>query len=632
MASVINTNMASLNAQRNLNTSQSALSTALQRLSSGLRINSAKDDAAGMAIASRMTSQINGLNQAARNANDAISLTQTAEGGLATATDLLQRMRELAVQSANSSNSDADRVSLQSEVSQLRSEIDRIAKSTAFNGINLLDGSFSAQTFQVGANSTVNDRVQINSITNMQSSSLGAGAGGGTASLTSGTTAGSDLKALAAGDLTLNGVQVGATAAGSLAGQSANSAWSVAQAINLVGAQSGVTAKANAAVASSVWVTGVAATAGDVAANSFSINGVGVGAIKMGTAFDGTTFPPVAGGVSDVAQQGANVAAAINAVKDQTGVLATSDEAGLVTLVSLTGKTIDIKQLGSYSTLTTDTGLTEATGAAPVSATDNSALTTADANGYQADSIRINGVSVGAIAGASSVAGQGANVAAAINLVSGKTGVTATADAITGALVLTAADGRNITLDDGIGDGGAGTATLGTTNDILGMDGVTTTNGLSPGAADGVFSGTVTLSSSNSAGIVVAGANTQYAGFGAVEGMVAADQGAASNALSAVDIGTQAGATSALATIDAALTQVNGARGAMGAYQNRFSSVVSNLQATAENLTASRSRIQDADFAAETAAMTRGQILQQAGTAILAQANSLPNSVLSLLK
>jgi flagellin len=621
MASVINTNMASLNAQRNLSSSQASLSTALQRLSSGLRINSAKDDSAGMAIASRMTSQINGLNQAARNANDGISLTKTAEGGLATASDLLQRMRELAVQSANSTNSDVDRASLQSEVSQLRDEIDRVAKSTNFNGISLLDGSFSAQVFQVGANNTSADRVQVNAIANIKANNLGSGMSG-SASLTSGLM----NTALTAGDLTLNGVQVGSAVAGAGAGQTADSAWATAQAINAVGARTGVTAKANATVATEIAVAGVAPTATtvDVAANSFAINGVSIGAIKFGTTFDGTTTPPTAGGPSDDIAQGANVAEAINKVTSQTGVRASVDDTGAVTLTSMTGNDIKIEVLGSYTAanLLSDAGLVGDTVA-------NGGVITTTTNGptagaYTADSMRINGFSVGAIADGGTVQGQGANVAAAINLISGKTGVTATANAITGAITMTAADGRDIVLADGVnGDGDLVTLT--------GIDAATTVGDLNLNG-DGTFTGSVTLSSSNVNGIVVGGANDTYAGLHAYEGQVAADQTATSNTLSAIDVGTSNGALSALSTIDAALAQINSARADMGAYQNRFSSVVSNLQSTAENLTAARSRIQDADFAAETAAMTRNQILQQAGIAILAQANAQSNSVLSLLK
>src|ERR1043165_3461379 len=172
MTQVINTNVLSLNAQRNLSTSGSSLATALQRLSSGLRINSAKDDAAGLAIAERFTTQIRGLNQAARNANDGISLSQTAEGALASISDNLQRMRELAVQSANATNSASDRAALQQEVAQLKAEIDRVASQTQFNGIYLLDGSFTAQQFQVGANA--GQTITVAGITSARASALGA--------------------------------------------------------------------------------------------------------------------------------------------------------------------------------------------------------------------------------------------------------------------------------------------------------------------------------------------------------------------------------------------------------------------------------------------------------------------------
>ena len=173
MPQVINTNVASLNAQRNLNTSQTALATSLQRLSSGLRINSAKDDTAGLAISERMTAQIRGMNTAARNANDGISLAQTAEGDLVQITNNLQRIRELAVQSANATNSATDRAAMQLEVAQLKNEIDRVANSSSFNGVKLLDGSFSAQDFQVGSNNSANDRITVASIASAKASAMG---------------------------------------------------------------------------------------------------------------------------------------------------------------------------------------------------------------------------------------------------------------------------------------------------------------------------------------------------------------------------------------------------------------------------------------------------------------------------
>ncbi|WP_426110098.1 flagellin [Massilia sp. PWRC2] len=605
MASYINTNISSLNAQRNLSASQSGLATSLQRLSTGLRINSAKDDAAGMSIASRMTSQISGNTVAARNANDGISLAQTAEGGLNSATDLLQRMRDLAVQSANGSNSDADRASIQSEVGQLKDEIDRVAKSTSFNGLNLLDGSFTAQSFQVGANATSNDRIQIDKIANLQTTTLGTGLSGAS-SLTSGNVSGG----LTAGDLTLNGTQVGSTTAGGQAGQTTDSAYAVAQAINAVAGKSGVTATANTTIANSIKSASTVPTAAAaVAANTFSVNGVAIGAIDAGVQANLTAVPPVAGGPTAVIAQGANTAEAINKVSAQTNVRATVDSTGAVQLQSLDGNAITVKMIDPAATAGNIASVAAAGVVATVAGTVSSA-TAPTVGAYAAGAFKINGVDIGAIATSGTASGQGANAAAAINLLSGKTGVTATANSITGAVSLNAADGRDINLENGSG-GGTSAAAIGITAAVV--------------------TSTVTLQSSNVNGIVVGGKADANAGLHAYTGLKAAST-TSSNSVSSVDVSTASGATAALATIDAALSSVNSSKAALGAYQNRFTAVVSNLQSTTENLSASRSRIQDADFASETASLTRGQILQQAGTAMLAQANSLPNGVLSLLR
>jgi flagellin len=392
MSAYINTNIASLNSQRNLNSSQTSLTTSLQRLSSGLRINSAKDDSAGLAIADRMTSQIRGQNQAIRNANDGISISQTAEGALAEVGNNLQRIRELAVQSANASNSLSDRQSLNTEAQQLKSEIDRVATTTSFNNVKLLDGSFSSQDFQIGANA--GEVITVSSIANAQSSSLGS-----------------------TSVATLNGV----------------------------------------------------------AATGFA-----------------------------------------NAITGATGALTIEDGAS-------TPAAIEILPAG----------------------TD--------------------------IAAAATQTERTAQIKDAINNKSAKTGVAASIDASSGNLVLTSS--HTITM------GGSATST------DLGVD---------PAAA--------------------AATATTTTGFGSM------------------DLSSSAGATLAIKYMDSALTSLNTARSNLGAYQNRFSSAISSLQATSENLSASRSRIQDTDFAAETASLTRGQILQQAGTAMLAQANSLPNGVLALLR
>ncbi len=484
--SVINTNISSLNAQRNLAASGGSLATSLQRLSTGLRINSAKDDAAGMAISERMTTQIRGNDQAARNANDGISLAQTAEGDLGQISTNLQRIRELAVQSSNASNSASDRKALNEEATALISEIDRVANNSSFNGNKLLDGSFTAQTFQVGANNSANDRIDISSIASAKASSLGVGSGSSYATtLTSAATTG----AFTAGSVTINGFAVSASSDDGVSSVNKDgSAIAKAAAINAISAQTGVTAQAQA----STVVGGIA----------------------------GAPVTGVAGGATNF--------------------------------------------------------------------------------------IRVNGVDIGAIDGDASAVVVGSNVAAAINKVSNQTGVTATV-ASDGKVSMTAADGRNIDLAVG-------------------------GNAVDTGLATGTTAGTVKLTSTSKAGITLGGTAATVGGpLGLASGANAATETVGAG-VSSLDLSTATGAQNALSTIDKALATVNGTRASLGAYQNRFASVVSSLQTTSENLSASRSRIQDADFAKETAALTRGQILQQAGTAMLAQANQLPNGVLSLLK
>jgi len=469
MPQFINSNIPSLTAQRNLNTSQNDLNTSLQRLSSGLRINSAKDDAAGLAISERFTAQIRGLNQAARNANDGISLAQTAEGDMGAITNNLQRIRELSVQSANATNSTSDRAALQLEVAELVSEIDRIASTSAFNGVQLLDGSFSSQQFQVGANA--GETVTISSISSARTASLGA-------SLSATVTGTRVAGALSGTDLSINGEAVGAAA---------RDAKTIAAAIN--------------------------------------------------------------------ATSGTNVTATVNA------------NTSLTTGVDATGFAVAV-------------------------------------DGGATDFIAINGVKIGALAaGEANAAAREASVVIAVNAISAATGVTASATS--GDIVLTAADGRNIDVTSG----GTGATAV--------NSGITTE----------VSYGTFDLSSTAGA-IVIAGATPANAGLSA--GTTAATQ--TGTAIAVLDISTVDGANTAIASVDAALTTVNSSRAQLGAVQNRFDSVVSSIQTTSENLSASRSRIRDADFAAETAALTRAQILQQAGVSILGQANSLPQNALSLLQ
>ena len=476
MAITVNTNIASLNAQRNLAGSGQLLNQSLQRLSSGLRINSAKDDAAGLAIATRMSAQVRGLNQAARNANDGISLAQTAEGSLGEITNNLQRIRELAIQSANASNSDSDRTALQAEVAQRIAEIDRVASQTDFNGKKLLDGTFNSQAFQVGANQ--NQTITISSIASARTTALGAGYA---ASMTGTAT----TAALLAGDLNINGVAIGASAGfADTAGRTADSAYAIAKAIN---AASG---------------TGVTATANELT---------------------------VAAGTTSV----------------------TANSAGTVTINGVV--------TASYTAVGT-------------ASTDRAAVTQ-----------RINDISAA-------------------------TGVTAV-DNGTG-IALVAADGRNIVHSV--------TETAGTwTAGLLGLAAATTTRS------------TITLSTTSSDGITLSGATETKAGFTDNQTQAAALTGVS---LSNTSVASFSDATSAIATIDAALDTINSSRGALGAYQNRFESTIANLMNVSENLSAAQSRIMDADFASETAQLTKSQILQQAGLAMLAQANTVPQAALTLLQ
>jgi flagellin len=446
----------SLNAQRNLGTSQSALSKSMQRLSSGLRINSAKDDAAGLAISDRMTSQIRGLNQATRNANDGISLAQTAEGALQETTNLLQRMRELAVQSANDTNSASDRSSMQDEVNQLISEMDRISSTTSFNGKNLIDGTLSNATFQVGANA------------------------GQTISFSIGAAGANDIGQIA-------------------------------------------TATSTAAV------TGTASNGSNMSINSVNIVASSAYAGTNGKT-DGSAYV---------------MAKAINA--------------------SVTG----VRAEAQATTLTV---------AAPTFNADNT--------------LTMNGVSIFDGTGTPTTL---AGVVSQMNVYSSQTGVTATTDGTD--LTLTAADGRNVEI----------TTAGGTANPFT----VATTRG------------TVKLSSPD---------NYTLNGTASTALNIATTVTKDTTTISSISVDTVAHASDAIDRIDSALSSVDTIRGGLGAIQNRFESTIANLSNVSENLSAARSRILDADIAQETSAMTKNNILQQAGVAILAQANQAPQLALSLLK
>ena len=488
MPQVINTNVMSLNSQRNLNTSQEALQVSLQRLSSGLRINSAKDDAAGLAISERFTSQIRGLNQAVRNANDGISLAQTAEGALAEAGNILQRVRELAVQSANATNSASDRQALQSEVGQLVQELDRIATNTEFNGQKLLDGTFGTAVFQVGANAnqtiqTTTNNFRINQFGNHRIAGME-----NTASSTNRYAQGETL--VVAGNLGTREIRIDP--------------------------------EANAKI----------------------------------------------------------VADKVNAKTNETGVSAFAHtEIG-----------VSFSQAGAY-TLEVQS----------------------DNEDFQSISFTLGGIQ----------GNDGLSAAVtAFNDVASKTGVTAKVSEDGKSVVLTNPTGQNITLRDTVNPN-AGDVTVGA--GIVNEDGSVSGGAVLGGntsAEIAYINGQVTFDSDKSFGVQGSPNST----------LMMAQEASTLNSVQDLDISTVEEANVSLAIVDSALNTVNAQRAKFGAIQSRFGSTIANLSTNAENLTAARSRIRDADFAKETAELTRAQILQQAGTAMLAQANVAPQNVLSLLQ
>lgn len=490
MALTVNTNVASLNTQRNLNTSSKGLDTSLQRLSTGFRINSAKDDAAGLQISNRLTSQVNGLNVAVRNANDGISLSQTAEGALQQSTNILQRMRDLALQSANGSNSGEDRASLQKEVAQLQQELTRIADTTTFGGRKLLDGTFGTSSFQVGANA--NETINV-ALTAAGAEKIGRNrvdlAGTGIGQVTGGAGPAAPASPITAADtLVVNG-SLGSKTTAAVGTASAKA---VADAVNNVSGDTGVTADAR---------TGVEFSVASPGSYSFSLQGTGA------------SVKPISLNITDTNDL-SGLADKINAESGSTGIVAIAK--------------------GSKLELYNDTG-------------DNISIT--------------------------SFTGAGA---ATLNKIDYKgtvdTGETATLAAAGGAAVIT---------------------------------------------------GSVRLTSSGSFTLGAASGDTVATAAGQVSSF---------DAVSTIKVDSAVNAQDALTVIDGALAQIDDRRSALGAVQNRFENTISNLQSISENVAAARGRIRDTDFAAETSELTKNQILQQAGTSILAQANQLPQAVLSLLQ
>lgn len=710
MPLVINTNVQSLNAQRQLVKSGNEMSQAMERLSSGRRINTAADDAAGLSISNRMTSQVRGLNQAIRNANDGISLIQTAEGALDETTNILQRMRELAIQSSNGIYDDSNRKTLDAEVQQLKAELDRITETTAFNGQKLLNGSLGDVTLQVG--SQAGEFIELR-VGELSTETLGAAQDAGLSSTgryydapVAGTLG------VTAGDLAINGVAIAGTSSADDSASTSNanaSAIAMAAAINKSTDLSGVTATVNANVMAGASMVPVAAQTG-----FFTINGIPTASVTTTGSGDTTRSAVVAAinaisvqtgvravdtgddatGIDLIADDGRNIsitasAAALTAANTGVRLAATStDEAlqiGSVTLLSLTGGEVTISGDASLTTQTgfvagsfsgelaqaisashegTDVAATQLQSGdlvingiqiAGAKATDDTASTSGKTGSAIAIAKAINDVAeatgVSAHVTGTTITGQSSAAPAAagdtltftingplfavsvisvgeisadrvatvdaINRISGQTGVVAR-DTGSG-IELFAEDGRNIELSAA---GGTGTA------EEFGLGDAT---GTLPSTAFGQITfGSVTLSSG--AQIEVSAGANGIAGLEGI-GFRAGNYGATESGqlLKDLSIATFEGAQDALPAIDNALEKINEVRADLGAINNRLDFTTSNLMNVVENTAAARSRIMDADFAAETANLSRAQVLQQASQAMLAQANASTQQVLQLL-
>ncbi len=722
---VINSNLGALRAQTGATMAQMALSTAMERLSTGKRINSAKDDAAGLAVAQRMTSDVRGLAVAIRNAGDGQSLASTADSALGEVTNMLQRMRELSVQASNGTITGDDRKALQAEVKQLIGEIDSVSTRTTFNGVRLLDGTAKGLSLQTG--SRAGETVSL-AIGSSRSFDLGTGSSPGLTATGQFNATTANLKSLAAGDLIINGTTVGASSSLddglSSVGKSA-SAVAKAAAINRVASQTGVTA-----VVGSTTMTGTSMTAAALT-GTVTVNGVTTASITTTT---------------DAAASRKLVVDAINLLQGQTGVVATDsgDDKTGITLKAADGRNIDVvfatltaaatgakagTQTGTYSLVSTGGAVALSSGASGsirnsglyagsfergVSAvtTDSRAAATSAATAYALNNgdLTINGIAIrGATADddvtsddtalSSKKTGSGIAIAAAINAKSAETGVTATANALKlqgstttvigatatatlvingvsmditldagnsaqqtrdnviqqinsysglhgvvasdegkGGVSLTAADGRNVSVwfdsDEGAAANfGLGGVTIAGSGATYAVTGTTDPTDISAAAVNTAYS-SVTLSSASKidigAGSLGFGSGSNFGNIGFEAGSYGASGGGLK--VADIDISTQAGAEAALASLDEALSSVTVDRSNLGAVQNRLETTVNALTSRSTNLVAARSRIEDADFSAETTNLAKAQILSQAATAMLAQANQSQQNVMSLLR
>ncbi len=640
---VINSNISSLRAANASTMASKSLATSMERLSTGKRINSAKDDAAGLAISSRMTSQIKSMNVAVRNANDGISMAQTAEGALSEVTNMLQRMKELATQSANGTLGASDRKALQAEVTQLTSQINDIAKTTNFNGLNLLDGSVKDLKLQTGTNSGESVSMTVGAVS---ASALGLTGYRVEGQLTTGRVG--SLATLAKGDIQLNGKDALAT------DQSAatDTAKALATAINANTSKTGVSATAyNTLTSGTVSSTGVAD--GELEINGIGVTGASADELVKNINRDvaGVTATLKDGKITLSNDTGTKIS--IGGTASSKGGFTDGDFEGFVALNSQNGAAISVSK--------GDAGAADDFAAFGLNATGANGSVTgigASADALAAgDDLRINGVSIGKSSDASA-----ASKAAAINAVSGQTGVTASAsNQVTLDVDLANVAADKFSINGSVIDLTGATDTAGAVkaiNDanVSGIKASTDANGKlvlssdtgqditvkdtgtfttavknadgSAGVSDGSAAsrGTITLSSPSGSDVRVEGSAATLTKVG-----LTAQGGNDDTVAGALSIETQAGASRAMSVIDAAMDKISASRGDLGAMQNRLEVTVNNLTTTSTNLSDARSRIEDTDFSTETTSLAKAQILSQASTAMLAQANQSAQGVLKLL-
>lgn len=615
MAATINTNIASINAQRNLSLSGQSLNTTMQRLSSGLRVNSAKDDAAGLAIAERMNTQVKGLTVASRNANDGISLAQTAEGALGKVGDMLQRMRELAVQASNATNSASDRTALQAEVSQLAAEIDRVAKQTNFNGQKILDGSFAGAVFQVGANS--GDNVTLGALADTRSSKLSiVNYAQNTVSFDVNDTPTPAIKdyavAIPAGELKIS---IGSTPPQTIeldaikpATSSLERLGQVVTAINSKSTDTGVTAYMSRDNTTGEYKIEMMSEKASPEGKPFSVSftnfkqsttGIGLPTKAIWTPL--TTSPIYDGSLATAATNLSTAAIDGATGEDLTDIIAYRDHlAKINTALGTSPAPFDLTALNG--------AITAYTAAAAESPTIGSKLNT------QATIINTQ---LAAIAASLAPTGSNANIATTIsnhNSLVGKT-PSSVINALSEISTVTEFTDAITTL----GSIGFDVSTTKPSFSLAKYTGTPTPgewNGAPPSINEALATLDEILSQQTSGGLNFSSLDSKENQRG----------------LDSIDVTTQEGAWVALKKIDSAIDQINGARATLGAMQTRFETAVNNIDIQVENLSAARGRIMDADFAVETANLSRTQILQQAGTAMVAQANQIPQNVLQLLQ